>query len=256
MIPVELFYGIVEDNNDPLEKGRLKIRLLPEMEEASSDHLPWLEPFFGGQNTKTTAYIKESYDIGAPLWCFFYSSSFTRGWYITGVFLETPFNFDSIKSDLSSIAEDEVGEASNISFSRYRNGTVEFKDNSSGYMGVYHASGSYAIFDSNGGIVAYSKSNIKMYTDDNMIELKDTAGIVINSGAGTITFNGSGNTLVKYSELSRILSAITSNMDARILSDPISGVCGPVLPPFTIATYAPTLTTDKINMNADKLETS
>jgi len=36
-----IYRALVEDNNDPLKKGRVRLRVMPMMEGAAKEHLPW-----------------------------------------------------------------------------------------------------------------------------------------------------------------------------------------------------------------------
>ena len=254
MIPIELFYGVVEDNNDPLKKGRLQIRLLPEMTDAVKNHLPWLRPFDGGGATDDS-FNKDFLREGSPVWCFFTNSSFQKGWYISGVFLEKKFRFENIEQALGNISEESLGEYRDISFSRFNDGTIVFRNNKTGMSGHYHNSGSYIIFSSDGEIIAYSKKNIRLYNDKTSIELNEDSGNVEIGANGSIVFKGSGDNLVKYSDLQMILTQLVANMDTRMMVDPISGTAGPVMPPFIHVTFDPTHMTKMNNMKATDLET-
>lgn len=256
MLPIELHYGVIVDNDDPLRLGRMQVRILPELEGVRKEHLPWLEPFNGGEGAFSLAQEKEFFEENSPVWCFFSSKTFKRGWYISGIFLEKRFNFDAIPNTLNeAISEFNVGEYRDLVFSRDRLGTVQFRNTRTGVMGIFHNSGSYVVYSAAGDITAYSKKSIRLYNDQNEIVLKDSPGIEINASSGSINFNGSENTLVKYSELASILDFLIENLNSRIYPVPTGGMTSTVFPTHIHTTFDPLYNQKKNNMNASDLKT-
>lgn len=253
ILPFELHYGIVEDNDDPEQKGRMQVRLLPEMESVARQQLPWLMPFEGGKGIKAGTYEKDLMEVGTPVWCFFKSATFRTGWYIGGFFLENSFDFSRVSSELGSAADIDLGEYKDITFSRFKDGSIEFRNHKNGVSGHYHNSGSYVIFSSTGDIIAYSKTSIKLYNDNSSIELKEAPGDIEVNSNGNIIFNGSGDNLVTYNDLYQILTQLVANLDSRIYVDPLSGYTGTVNPTHIQVTFDPTHLTKMTNMKADKV---
>lgn len=253
---IKLYFGVVIDNNDPLQIARSKVRLLPEMQTVPDIKLPWLEPFFSSGSTSSETMLSNQLEVGSNVWCAFTDDSFLTGWYFSGVFANEQFDFSKVSTQLGDISEFSIGNYKDLRFSRTEDGTISFNNISSGISGTYHNSGSYIVFDASGGITGYSKSNIKLYTDNNSLELEDSAGIVVNSGTGNIEFNGSSDSLVTYMDLASILNFLVMNLDTRINSDPLSGTTTMVMPSHVYITFDPNWVTKKISMEATTLKTS
>jgi len=253
---LDLKFGVVVDNDDPLKKSRIRVRLLPGMTSVPDSKLPWLEPLLSSGSVSDKSYKHEPLEVGSNVWCIFSDDTLLVGWYFTGVFSNESFDFSEISDDLSNIVEESFGDYKDLRFTRYSDGTIEFHNVSTGLHGTYHSSGSYTIFDSSGGIVSYSVSSIKVYNDNNSLELEDSAGISVNTGTGEIKFNGSSDSLVKYSDLSSILDLLIQNLDTRIHSDPLTGTTGTVMPTHIHLTFDPLFNIKKTNMEAVKVKTS
>ena len=64
------FRAEVIDNEDPLDSGRVKIRVIPFMEETKENSLPWAIPMtpYGGSEDKGIFFIPDKADV---VWVFF-----------------------------------------------------------------------------------------------------------------------------------------------------------------------------------------
>ncbi len=254
---LNMYFGIVIDNDDPTLKSRVKVRILPEMTNANEDHLPWLEIFNAGSTNGNTL-KHEPLEIGSSVWCLFTDQSLRTGWYFSGFFVNEKFDFGSIDM---TISEFTIGDYKDLRLTRFEDGTVRFINVNTGVSGVYHNTGSYVVFDADGGITGYSKDKIHFYNDDNSLTLETgtSSNITIDSVAGNINLNGSANSLVKYLDLKLILDFLFLNLDTRMYIDPLSGVTGIVNPTHITTTFdtglVPGPTSKLTTMEATKVKT-
>lgn len=260
MIDVKLYTGKVVDVEDPDEKSKIKVRLLPEMKDAQEDHLPWVYPFLVDSMTKDT-YSHYFPEVDSLVWCFFTSESFHTGYYIPSVFLEDVFDYSAIEDAIDNIEEIDSPSYPQAKFTQYKDGTTIFRNTETGETGIYHSSGTYTVIDKNGGVFVKGVDDIKLYNDNGTMQLlKDGtiehtndsgAGNTLTIGGTKFTFNGSADTLVKFSQLKKILGAVFQTYDASVYTDPLSGVAGPITAPVKPSTFDP-----QIDLaNADNLET-
>jgi len=66
MTDLKLYNAFVISNDDPERKGRVQIRILPEMTDVEDIDLPWVVPFVS-QSSSTTQ-EKDVFPIGSNLW--------------------------------------------------------------------------------------------------------------------------------------------------------------------------------------------
>jgi hypothetical protein len=255
MMNLNLYFGKVEDNDDSNKKGRLQVRLIPEMQGVQTADLPWLVPFLGG-SVDGGSFQTAPLEVGSTVWCYFQDETFQHGWYISGVFFDQKVDFTNTETDLSNITDASVGNYKDLRLTRYTDGTIHFHNVNTGVTGIYHNTGSYVIFDGNGGIIGYAKDKIKLYNDTNSIELGTSGGITIDPGTGTVDIGGSAKSLVTYADLVQILTFLFANLDSRIHIDPLSGMTGTVNPTHINLTFNPNYETQKANMEATKVKTS
>lgn len=240
MLQTKLYYGKVENNTDPENRGRIQVRILPEMEGMTKSDLPWLRPFLQKAMTSESTSF-DPLEEGSTVWCLFLDEYFHDGWYIAGVFVDGYFNYDRVKSDLGNISEIGAQNLPDAKFTRYKDGTIQFHNSNTGESGTLHKSGSYVVFDSDGNITAYGSKAIKLYNSSASIEL-DQAGNIKQDADGTFQFNGTGDQLVKFNQLATILNGMLLNIKTTMMMiDPLTGVTGTVQPPTipNINTYTP-----------------
>lgn len=254
MLPFNLYYGIVEDINDPDKKAKIKIRLLPEMETASTQDLPWYEPFLAGAVTTQTM-KHDPLEVGSTVWCIVADETYRNGWYISGVFVNAYFNYTEIENSLNNISEANTGDYRDIKFTRYADGTIQFVNTQTKAVGIYHSTGSYIVFDTNGNLTAYAKGKINVYNDGNSLLIDDNPGIKLDPSTGSIELAGNTKSLVKYEDLVQILNMLIANLDTRIHIDPLSGFTGTVNVPQIYATFDPMHAMKEQNMKADQVKT-
>lgn len=260
MIDAKLYFGRVEDNDDPDQLSRVKVRLLPEMNDADVDHLPWVRPFMV-ENMTADSYSHKPLEVGSTVWCLFIDEYFKQGFYIAGTFIDGLFDYGTVKDQIDSIPEIDSQTYPQARFTRYPDGTIIFQNTSSGEVGIYHSTGSYVVIDKEGSLTGYSKKDVKFYNDSASLTL-DNAGNIIQNSDGTIQLNGDSDHLVTYSMLEGILNWLWTNLDTRMYIDPLTGVTGTVNPThlsqahYVTSNPGHTLPTDMAAMKANKVKSS
>lgn len=164
--------------DDPDKKGRVQVRLIPEMEDAKEAHLPWYDPYIGTGNN-TTQKFNPPLEGSVIL---VYSSGTTKrsGYYIFEDHIQGFFDATKVSSKLSSIADTTYKD---LHYRLLASGNILYENRSTKETGILHNSGSYIIFDSSGNIILNGKGNkLKVYnTTVNLKEiLTDIQGVVSN----------------------------------------------------------------------------
>jgi hypothetical protein len=254
---VDLFYGKVESIEDPDRKGRIQVRVLPEMEGASKDDLPWVRSFL----QKTMTDTSQTHDLpveGSYVWCIFLDVPYFKdGWFISGVFVDKSFDFDSVTQALSAIDGFSGNAYKDLHFTRHEDGTIIFRNPNTKEAGFLSSTGTYLFVDQNGATNVYAKGAIKVSNDNASVEIESGAAgnVIVDPGAGNIQLAGSTDSLVKYSQLASIIRGLKANLDARIMIDPLSGVTGTVNPGMASDVFDPMAQTNLTQMEATKVKT-
>lgn len=171
-----MFYrGTVEDNNDPEQFGRVKVRVHGIHDEGSAvttSQLPWAEVAggtdFGLLNGVGVTSILR---VGTMVWCFFNNDDYNY-----------PVIFAVVKgsSDINSVAK---GSYANISTIKTASGHIIELNDSSPKIEIKHSSGSKLTFQADGSILIQSVNNITYASSGNFD---------INAG-GNFTISATGN---------------------------------------------------------------
>lgn len=182
MIFKDLYNAIVEDNKDPDEAGRVKIRVESFMRGFQSDHLPWAKPYTigsGGSSDYGQSWIPE---IGSRVWVWFTDPPGSRGVddepfgtrmrhpYYMGDALFKELNpakvfGDKVKPNLVTDETDDFkgGELNypHVKFIMLQNGVCQFmsSDPDNPYYGIFHPSGSQILINPEGQVYIGSKSD-------------------------------------------------------------------------------------------------
>lgn len=198
---LKLYVAEVKSLSDSEEKGKIQIKVIPEMNNIIDDNLlPWAFPFFGNSNSS-----KESMNLNRPevsdlIWVLI-DKEFQVFYYLNNFNIEGFFDFSKI--DLSGISDIASSDYSydTLDFTLYKNGNIDFQDRTSGIHGILHNTGSYFLFDSEGNIVSKSVKGIKLYNSSANIEIKDNGDVEV----------GKGNKLLKITDTGVELGDSTSN---------------------------------------------
>ncbi len=243
-----LYYGVVTALDDPDQKGKIQVRILPELQDASEDTLPWLRPFSQASNT-TEEQEFDPPEVGSPVWVSFWDEYFQQGFWLGGPPAEDNFDFSKITKGLAPLNL-ETQTVEQTKFRRYADGTIFFWNDTTHEYGTMHSTGSWSIIRKDGSIEFSGK---------------DQKASLILLPSGEITYDSSvghrftgkdlqfqGDFLVSYSKLKAILENMVTVMGQTTVTDPLSGMAGPVMPAFLMSALFPTTTMD---LSAIKTET-
>jgi len=239
MYNIRLYYGKVEENNDPDKESKIQVRLLPEMKDVAKSDLPWVRPFLV-ENMTEEATSHCPLEEGSTVWVFFLDEYFKYGFYIKATFLDDLFDYDSVKSDIDSISDLDSQSYPQPKFTRYKDGTIVFHNSETGETGIYHKSGSYNVIDKDGNVFSYSTGDIKIYNDNGSITIDSNGEIELNNSNtstftvknGSFEFDGNAKSLVKYEDLITALDSMFTQIQTMVMIDPLTGVAGPPQAPF------------------------
>lgn len=254
---LELYYGKVESIDDSQKLSRAQVRILPEMQGATRDDLPWLRPFIRGSMTAESS-THDLPEVGSFVWCIFLDVPYFKdGWYIGGVFVDKNFDFDSVANELSDIDGFSGNAYADLHFNRFEDGTIMFRNKTTKEYGILFSNGAYLFTDQQGNLSSYSPQTIKASNPKGSVTIDGATGnIVLDPGTGEIQLAGSTDYLVKHSQLKAILQGIMANLDARMMIDPLSGMTGTVNPAMMTPVFDPMAQTNLEAMKAEKVKTS
>lgn len=170
MVEARLFYGLVTNNDDSthtdgLQKGRIQVRLLPELKDATETLLPWADALTQ-EGMSANAYSRKAYTVGDSVWLLdLYDDNYKQLKIISGAFVAGLFDYESVETALDTISDITLGDYKNITFKLTPDGSIFFNNNVTGAMGIYHNTGNYVVFDATGGLFL-SGSEIVLDTGD------------------------------------------------------------------------------------------
>lgn len=148
MILEKVCIAKVVDNNDPEQLGKIKIKIIPEMENFDEDLLPWIGIYKQGQGTGNETAFHEIPEVGTFIrvliedWPFF-----KRARYISDDFIEGKSQYQQFDLTIPELTEQSYPQPS---FKKYKDGTIVFHNSETGEHGSYFPNGSYFLIDENG----------------------------------------------------------------------------------------------------------
>lgn len=212
--------AVVIDNNDPDKKGKVKVRILPEMLDFKEADLPWVGIYSMsmGQNADYGEHIVLENDSNIRVliedWPFL-----KRIRYISDDYLEQQY----IYTAFSTTGVSEIGTQTypQPSFKCYKDGTIDFHNSETGEHGVFFKDGGYFLVDATGNIYCNSKTKeIKAYNNNGYMKLTSSGNIELNGNADNVVTYADLNTalgLFKTSIESAISTAITTHVHTGVL---------------------------------------
>ena len=185
MKELKVSQATVVSKDDPDQKGRIQVRVYPELSRVDKRLLPWVRPFLG-EGMATDHFSFSPPNVDSTVWVVFLDDYWKNGYWISGQFIDGFFDYTSVKNEVDSIAEMGDTTYPTIRFYRMPNGSIYFS-NDSGEDGIFHGSGSYLLFDVNGGSFVYTQGQkTRMYNDNGSMELSANGQINLNSGNLTV----------------------------------------------------------------------
>jgi hypothetical protein len=252
---VDLRFGKVESLNDPDSKGRIQVRLLPDLKDAPATALPWV-PAFSTRFSGQTASDYNPPDKDSPVWCLFLDKYLQQGFYLGGIQIENDFDFNSVANALANIPNLNSQDQTATKFTQFSDGTITFQNPTTKEFGVLHSSGSFMVFMADGSINAYSVGGINIKNSQGVeIDLSNSGSLSISAPQGVSivgqnvkfgTASATTDFLVTYNSLQQILTELITQNSAMIMIDPLTGTTGTVLPALGIAALFPTISSLQI----------
>lgn len=147
------YRGIVEDVEDPMNVGRVKIRVMSVYDDLDTVDMPWAiyaDPFMGGSKNKGGFFVP---DLGDTVWVFFEQGDHMQPVYFAG-------------APAQPHLPDETREAPYYKNRMWKTKTghfLEFNDGEEtgqGYIRITHRTGSYIMLDDEGNITIDSVNDL------------------------------------------------------------------------------------------------
>ena len=190
----KLYKGKVINTDDPEQKGRIQVRVIPELENTTltkDNDMPWFEPFFG--NCSETEMEKKELLVDSIVWIIidtYWKKFFYLGYYNRNYF----FDFGKILKILKSVADIKNKEYNNLRFSLLPDNSLFFHNTSNSESGAIYNTGSFILHKSDGSFLINSKDKLNILTTNNM-EVESSGNIVlkgmdVNITGGNMTVNG------------------------------------------------------------------
>jgi len=181
-----IYRGTVMDNNDPLQYGRVKVKIYPMLADVETTNLPWavpMYPIFEGAGTGAGYFAVP--DIGTNVFIMFEMGDIYQPVYIG----EAP---DAVKG----LPTDRTTNYPNRKVLKTSSGIVVYIDDTAIDLKVVHPSGSYVLIDNNGDIKITCHRNAEITTTANTVvnavdvDINATNVDITASGTASLTANG------------------------------------------------------------------
>lgn len=166
-----IYRGTVVNNNDPMQVGRIQVRIFSIFDDIPDDHLPWAiyaDPFMYGGRESGSSYIP---DDGDKVWVFFEAGDKMQ-----------PVYFAGAPSALDFPSEMRQGYPKKRMFKTKKGHIIEFDDNDGNErIRIRHSTGTRTEYLPNGDIYEYVTGNIHRIVEGDVIEnIKGERNITID----------------------------------------------------------------------------
>lgn len=174
-----MYRGIVEDNIDPKEAGRVKIRVFGVYDDIPLDHIPWAEyadPLMGGQSGIGGIIVP---DIDSKVWVFFEQGNHMYPVYFAGAPSHTDMPLEKDKDTYPDDPEHWGKEASaeyphNKVFRTKSGHVIEIDDTPDNErIRISHRTGTQRIIFENGDLYELVVGNVERHILGNVNEVID-----------------------------------------------------------------------------------
>jgi len=171
---LNLYLAQVNNINDPDKKGRIRVKIIPHLQEVADTDLPWAVPF---SSSLSSSQMENDLPLVNTMIRVLVDNKWKRFYYLPNAYFYELFNFDNVSDKLPNDVSNK--EYQYLSFKLYKDGGLEFHNNNSGDHGFIHKSGSYSIFDNDGNIKVDTKtSDMSIKCNGNTIESSSTSLII------------------------------------------------------------------------------
>lgn len=206
-----LYRGVVEDVNDPMEAGRIRIRVYGvHSDDIPTEHLPWAEytdPLFGGAVGVGAFFVP---DVGSKVRVMFEGGDHNFPIYIGGAPAK-PHHPEERNTDTHNIGGTQNYPEKRV-IRTSRGVVIEINDTEDNvYLMIKHPSGSTYLMMNNGDIVEYAKGNRYLYVDGSLVTEVQ--------GNESRTVNGSATETVGSSKTVNVGSDYTESVTGTIKSE-------------------------------------
>jgi hypothetical protein len=204
MIELKLYTGKVISTDDEDIKGRIQIKILPEMKDINDDDCPFLEPFFG--NSSEDEIIQDFPPTNTLVWCLC-DENFYDKYYLWRRNIKGTYDFDTVKNllDKFSDADSSDSDYQYLKFYLYEDQSLAFHNSNNGEHGFLHKNETYTLYDKDGNLFIYGKDkDIKIYNDN---------GYFLIPSNGNIELNGDQDFAVAYNDLKTAFDQLKSDFD-------------------------------------------
>lgn len=185
------YRGIVVDDLDPLEAGRVKIRIFGMYDNVPDEALPWAtysDPFMGGQEGIGGIFVP---DIDSHVWCFFENGDHMQPVYWAGA----PSKLGLPSEKNTSTHEESQGDIvypRNKAIRTKAGHVIELDDTEGNErISIMHKSGTQITYQANGDVYEHIIGNYKRVIDGTLEET--IKGALTRNYDGDLTDNVGGN---------------------------------------------------------------
>jgi hypothetical protein len=163
MINLNLYIGKVISTDDPDQKGKIQIKLLPEFKDVPDEDCIWIPSFFNQQINNVA--------INDIVWVL--SSAYFQSnemYYIPKYFVDGLIDFTDITNILTNVTDKGTNNYKDMRFTLYPDGSLIYFNISTGEKAIVQSDGSYILIDTSGNIYVKPHGKFKLY---NTVSLKD-----------------------------------------------------------------------------------
>lgn len=200
----------VISNTDPDKKGKIQVKIYPEMIDFKDSDLPWVEIYNKGSGISSDVGIHEFPEVGTWVRVLIEDYPFLRKIRITSDDYVEGLYIYSKESGLSAISELGTQTYPQPLFRIYKDGTIDFHNSSTGEHGTLYKNGQYYLVNSSGDIFLNSK--------DKPIKVYNSSGYYTLTTTGIHELSGNTKSLVTYAELDSDLQNLLTSLNTQLAS--------------------------------------
>jgi hypothetical protein len=225
--------ALVIDTNDSDKQGKIKLRILPEMNMMSEDHLPWAKPQIHssyGLSKEEVTYSHNIPELNTLIYCDV-SDDWTSFYYLDEIPYYGPgYSYeDTISSIQESIEDLEEQTYPQPSYQRTKDGTIAFHNTETGESGVVYSSGTYFYIRSDG--------TLKIKSGETSVEILENGSIQLTGSNVSFLFDNENKKLI-LTDVENLEVAGAS--DFAVLFSPLKEILEKLLDHNHIAPTGPT----------------